>query len=140
MNKNRNISPTLIKRLKIQGYCNLTDYELKELNFGNRFAYILCSIIVFIGVFTINIQLLIAMMIVALLGVSLPYHPFDYIYNHLLRYIMKKPKLPPRSKQIKFACSIATIWLATTIGLFSKGFTIAGYIVGGFLFISHSWY
>jgi len=130
----KSVSPKLVKRLKIQGYCGISDNDLSALAFGNRFAFILCSIIVFLGVVLANIPLLCAMLLVALYGVLLPYHPFDYIYNHGLRKILNKPKLPPRSLQIKFACSVATIWLATTSGLFFLDFMTAGYIVGGILF------
>jgi len=135
MKKNQTlISPDRIKRLKVQGYCNYPDANLSELAFGNRFAYIICSSILLIGIITANIPILASMMIVALFGVILPYHPFDYIYNHLIRGMVNKPELPPRSKQLKFACGIATIWIAATIYLFYAGFTIGGYIVGGMLF------
>jgi len=91
-------------------------------------------VILLIGVITANIPILATMMIIALFGVILPYHPFDYIYNHVVRGMVNKPKLPPRSKQLKFACGIATIWIAATIYLFYAGFAIAGYISGGLLF------
>ena len=130
------VSPKLIKRLKIQGYCGISDNRLSQLAFGNRFAYILCSVLIFIGVTTASIPILCFMMIVALYGVLLPHHPFDYIYNHLLSRLMNKPKLPPRSIQIKFACSIATVWLAMTVGLFYLDYMTAGYILGGALFLS----
>lgn len=133
MKKNKPISSKLIKRLKTQGYCNISENHLSELAFGNRLAFMMCSIVVFIGVAMANIPLLSAMGLIAFFGIVLPYHPFDYIYNHGLRIIMKKRKLPPRSRQIKFACTIATLWLASTIGLFYMDYMIAGYIVGGIL-------
>lgn len=67
-------------------------------------------------------------------GVVLPYHPFDYIYNHLVRRVLDKPRLPRRSNQLKFACGVATIWIAATIYLFYYGFAMAGYVAGGMLF------
>lgn len=128
------ISATRIHRIKAQGYSNYSDVELSALAFGNRFAFIFCSIILAIGVITANITILMAMSIVAFLGIFLYYHPFDYIYNHVLRSMLNKPKLPPRSKQLKFACIIATLWLIVTIYLFNANFYIAGYVVGGLLF------
>jgi len=86
MKSNRQIlSETRINRMKVQDYCNYSDAELSELAFGNRFAIILCSTIIAIGVTTAIIPILIAMTIVAFFRIILPYHPFDYIYNHLLR-------------------------------------------------------
>lgn len=128
------ISPARIHRLKVQGYRNLKDDELSKLAFGNRFAYILCSTVLLIGIITSNIPLLSIMFFIAFFGIVLPYHPFDYIYNELLSNSMNKPKLPPRSKQLKFACVIATSGIALIIFLFYKGLTLAGYIVGGSLY------
>ncbi len=127
------LSTTRIKFLKAQGYYNLSDAEISELVFGNRFAYIVCGSIVAIAVATAHIPTLIAMTIVAFLGIILPYHPFDYIYNHMLRSLLNKPKLPPRSKQLKFTCVIATLWLTATIYLFYADLAIAGYVLGGLL-------
>jgi len=120
--------------IRAQGYCGYTDSEISKLAFGNRFTYYLCSFLLLIGVVSVNIPILSIMMIVALSGIILPNHPFDYIYNTLLSKPLNKPKLPRRSKQLKFACLIATVWIAATIYLFSVGFTIVGYVAGGILF------
>jgi len=133
-NRLHTISAARIRRLRVQGYCNIKDEELSKLAFGNRFAFILCSTVLLIGIITSNIPLLSVMLLIAVLGILLPYHPFDYVYNGLLTNLLDKPKLPPRSKQLKFACIIATLWISSTIYLFYAGFTVAGYIAGGLLF------
>lgn len=134
MEKNQQLlSTTRIKFLKAQGYCNLSDAIISELAFGNRFAYIVCGSIVAVSVATAHIPTIIAMTVIAFLGILLPYHPFDYIYNHVLRGILNKPELPPRSKQLKFTCAIATLWLIATIYLFYSGRSTAGYILGSLL-------
>jgi hypothetical protein len=129
------ISNKRIQRIKAQGYFKCSDQEISDLSFGNRFAYILCTSILIIGVATANIPILIAMGSIAFLGVVLPNHPFDYIYNYWLRYSLHKPKLPTRSIQLKFACSMATAFIATTIYLFSSGYMTAGYVVGSLLIV-----
>ena len=135
MNNSGNlISSERIGRLKVQGYRDMSDGDISQLAFGNRFAYIVCSTILLVGVITANIPVLGTMMIIAFFGVVLPYHPFDYIYNHLVRRVLDKPRLPRRSNQLKFACGVATIWIAATIYLFYYGFAMAGYIAGGMLF------
>jgi hypothetical protein len=128
------LSDRRLHGIRTQGYCNYSDENLTELAFGNRFAYYTCSFFLLIGVISANIEILGAMMVVSILGILLPNHPFDYIYNIFLSKPMNKPKLPHRSKQLKFACTVATIWLAATIYLFYTGLTIAGYISGGLLF------
>lgn len=129
----QHLSATRINRLKAQGYCGYSDAELSALAFGNRFAYIVCGTIVAIAVAAANIPTLIVMTIVAFFGIILQYHPFDYIYNHVLRGMLNKPKLPPRSKQLKFTCIIATLLLVTTTYLFYVDLATAGYVLGGLL-------
>jgi hypothetical protein len=41
-----------------------------------------------------------------------------------------------RTVQERFACAIATVWLAVTIYLFTAGWAVAGTILGGLLFWS----
>ncbi len=129
-------SSSRIKRIRAQGYFQCSDMEISELAFGNRFAYILCSIILIFGVITANLPILSTMLTIAFLGVVLPNHPFDYLYNYTLRNVIESPKLPPRSKQLKFACRIATLFLIATILLFYFGYATAGYIVGALLISS----
>jgi len=90
-------------------------------------------VILAIGVAAANNPTLMAMSIFAFFGIVLAYHPFDYIYNHLLRGMKNKPKLPPRSKQLKFACTIATVWLIAIIYLFYAGLAVPRYINGGLM-------
>lgn len=127
------ISAKRIGRLKMQGFCNMTDAEVSEHAFGNRFATSVCFLILLIAVPLANIPLLTAMMFIALFGVLLPNHPFDYVYNNGVRQILNKPKLPPRSKQFKFTCMVATVWLAAVVYVFFAGFMVAGYVLGGLI-------
>ena len=120
--------------MRTQGYCDYSDANLSELAFGNRFTYYLCSLLLLIGVISANIPILTAMMIISIFGVILPNHPFDYIYNILLSGPLNKPKLPRRAKQLKFACTVSSIWIGAIIYLFYTGLTTAGYVSGGVLF------
>lgn len=110
-----NLSQTRINRIKAQGYQNYSDHQISDLAFGNRFAYQLCTSILIVGVLLWNVPILGAMMTVAFFGVVLPNHPFDYIYNYFLAKRMNKPQVPPRSIQLKFACSAATLCIGSTI-------------------------
>ena len=131
--KTKELSAVGLKRLRAQGYTSQSDQELCQLAFGNRFAYQSCVTILIIGVTLSSIPILTVMTFVALLGVILPNHPFDYLYNLVLSKRMKKPQLPPRSAQLKFACTIATLWIGTTTYLFYQGMMISGYVIGGLL-------
>lgn len=127
-----------IERIREQGYFQYSSAEIEALAFGNRFAYRLCVGMLILGVVFTNIPLLSLMFLIAFGGVVLPNHPFDYIYNHLLADRMGKPKLPPRSKQLKFACTMATIVIGATIYFFASGMMIAGYVMGAQLIVAAS--
>lgn len=135
MKTNKPLSATRLARLRDQGFWTQSDEELNDLAFGIRFAYRLCTSIVFFGIATQNVTILIAMMGVAFLSVFLPNHAFDYIYNAFLAERMNKPKLPERSVQIKFACSIATVWLGGLIYLFAIGQTSTALILGAIFLV-----
>lgn len=122
-----------IRYIRAQGYFHLTDEQIASLSFGNRFAYILCASLLATGVATAHIPTLAVMGMIAFGTIILPYHPFDYLYNYLIRHWLHKPELPPRSKQLKFACTIASLWIAACIYLFYTGMAVAGYIMGGLL-------
>lgn len=124
------------KWLTVQGYSTYTDKELHDYRFGIRFAYALCGSIVLLGLLFHNISLLVVAAIVAFFGMFPPRHPFDYLYNGLVRHWLHKPKLPPRTAQGRFACGIATIWLIITIYLLQNHHTVAGYIFGAVLLCS----
>lgn len=122
-----------INNIRTQGYFDQTDQEVASLALGNRFAYSLCLSIVVVGTALGNVPLLAAMTVVAFFGVVLPNHPFDYLYNYGLRQMLGRPKLPRRSPQLKFACTVATLWLGATVFAFYSGAMTAGYILGGSL-------
>ena len=127
------VSAKRIERLKVQGFCNMTDAEVSAHAVGNRFATTVCFLILLVAVPLASVPILTAMMFIAFLGVIMPNHPFDYIYNNGVRQMLDKPKLPVRSKQFKFACSVATVWLAAVIFMFYAQYMVAGYVLGGLL-------
>ncbi|MGE0587083.1 MAG: DUF4395 family protein [Cyclobacteriaceae bacterium] len=121
------------KRFETQGYCGFTDVELNDFKFGIRFAYYMCGSLVVIGLLTTNLNVLGAAMIIAFLGTLPPYHPFDYLYNYVIRHLIHKPKMPPRSNQGRFACGIATVWLGGVLYLFYNGLHFWAYFTGWIL-------
>lgn len=127
------ISPVRRKRLETQGYEGFTDSQLNDFKFGIRFAYYLCGSLALLGLLLTDPEILAAAMIIAFFGSLPPYHPFDYLYNYVIRHWINKPKMPHRSNQGRFACGIATVWLGGTIYLFYAGYNTAGYIAGGLL-------
>lgn len=127
------LSEKRLNRLRTQGYTNQSDYELSDMAFGIRFAYRLCVGVVITAMLTQSLVLFSGMFVLACLGILLPNHPFDYIYNYTLSKWMDKPQLPARAKQLKFACTIATLWLASVVYFLSVGFTTTAMVLAGML-------
>ncbi|WP_138429600.1 DUF4395 domain-containing protein [Fodinibius saliphilus] len=131
-----NLSEARISRIKEQGYAlGYSKDEICQHAVGNRFAYQMCTLLFTTGLILTNIPILAVAMLIAALTVFLPYHPFDYLYNHSLRHWLNRPKLPPRSAQAKFACGIASICLGVIIYLFYQSLYLWGYLLGGVLFV-----
>jgi hypothetical protein len=128
------ISEARIRRIKCQGYDkNFSDEEISQHSLGNRLAYQLCTLLFASGLALTSIPILITAASIAALAVFLPYHPFDYLYNSIIRHLFHRPKLPRRPAQAKFACGIASIWLGIVIYLFHLKVFLWGYILGGIL-------
>jgi hypothetical protein len=123
------ISPACRKRLHVQGYEKFSDNELNDYKFGIRFAYACCITLVAFGLIFQNIPILAIAAIIAFAGAFPPYHPFDYLFNHGVRHLLGKPKLPPRTNQGRFACGIASVWLAITIYLLYNSYIVFGNVL-----------
>ena len=130
MTNSNNLSSRRISRIREQGYFEYSDQEIGAFAFGNRFAIRLCVIILIPAVSFAIIPLLIFMNVVAFSSIFLTNHPFDYIYNHLLRKWTVGAKLPPRSPQLRFACFLASCVIASTIYFFESEMMLEGYIMG----------
>lgn len=123
------------RKFEIQGYCGYSDKELTAYAPGIRFAYQISTATVAVGLILTSIPILVTVMASAFLGLVLPRHPFDYLYNSTVRYWLKKPAMPRRSPQSKFAFLIGSLWLAMIIFLFSKILFPFGYIAGVILLV-----
>jgi hypothetical protein len=115
--------------LRVQGFTNYTEMQLKYFRSGIRFAYALCAIIVLLAIPFDSIVLLSIAAITAFFGVLLPRHPFDYLYNCTVRFAVKKSKIPKRNPQNRFACGVATFLLSLAIYLLYSDYRMAGFAI-----------
>lgn len=118
--------------LTTQGYC-LSDTERRELSLALRFSTGLCLTLVVVA-----LALQSPVMVFALSGIGLvagfsARHPFDHLWNHVVRHVGGGPVLPPNPPRRRHAFKVATVWLATVGVLLSAGATTAGLLLGGLL-------
>jgi len=125
------VSPTIRKRLEIQGFCNLDDATLTTAEPWLRFTPALCAAIVAAGTVVSAEWVLFALVPIALLGAVLPFHTFDLIYNLGIRWITGTGSLPRNGPPRRFACAAGAVWTTAIAASFAWGPAVLGYALGG---------
>lgn len=120
------------KYLQIQGH-HLDDDALSEIGPWMRWPYVLCASILTVGVALASPTILWTLSAVALATVFLPSHPFNYIYNYVVRHLTGTRPLPPSTIQGRFSCGVGGTWLIATGAAFFTGATTTAYVLGGAL-------
>lgn len=116
--------------LTMQGYARLSEDERKGLWLGLRFAPALCFTGIALGFFLASPVLLLAMAAAAFIGGFVtPKHPFDYLYDATLRPLLGGPSVPPSPAPRRFACQLATPWIAGIAVAFLAGLTALAWIL-----------
>jgi hypothetical protein len=124
------LNPVLRSRLEAQGFCNLDDATLEEIGPWLRWSPVLCTLVMTAGVLLQSPWLLWGLAAIAFLGVLLPLHPFDLLYNHGMRHLTGTRSLPRHGPQRRFACGIASAWLLATGWAFHAGASTLGFALG----------
>jgi hypothetical protein len=107
--------------LTMQGYGALDDRARRQLWLGLRFAPALCLIGIAAGTALASPPLLLALAATALLGGFVTAkHPFDRLYDAALRPALGGP-IPPSPAPRRFACQLATPWIAAVAIAFLAG-------------------
>jgi hypothetical protein len=127
------ISPVTRRRLEIQGFVGVDEQTLAVTAPWLRMAFALCTAIAAVATMLASPALLYALVPIAAWAAVFPVHPFDLIYNHVVRRFTGTPPLPERGAPGRFACGLAAVWLVATAMAFQAGATITGYALGGTL-------
>jgi hypothetical protein len=123
-------STTIRARLEAQGFCNLAEATLQEVGPWLRWSPAICTLCMLAGVALASPAILWALALTAFLGVLLPFHPFDLLYNYGARHLTGTRPLPHQGPQRRFACGIASAWLTVTGWAFHVGATTMAYTLG----------
>ncbi len=108
-----------------QGFQSYTPSELKSLTWGLRFTPFLCMALGFFGLVNHNIVILFIISASGIIAAFFPnMHPFDLIYNNLVRPIFKGVRLPPNPLQRRLACLGAGFMNATIAFMFMTDPTV----------------
>jgi hypothetical protein len=118
--------------LTTQGYC-LNDAELRELSLALRFSTGLCLTLVVVALALESAVIVFTLVGIGAIASFTARHPFDHLWNHVIRHVVGGPALPPNPPRRRHAFKVATVWLAIVGGLFSAGATTAALLLGGLL-------
>lgn len=118
------------QRLEAQGFCGLDDATLAEVGPWLRWSPALCTFVMILGVSLQSPIILWLLAGVAFLGVFLPFHPFDLLYNYGVRHLAGTGPFPHNGPQRKFACGLASAWLVATGWAFHVGASTLGFSLG----------
>ena len=122
--------PSLRARVEMQGFMGLSDDMLGQVEPGLRFSPAICAAWAATATWAGSTVSLIVLTGFALLGAVLPRHPFDAVYNYGLRHLMTAPSIPTYGPPRRFACAVATVWLAATAAAFAVGAETLGRALG----------
>jgi hypothetical protein len=124
---------TLRRRLEAQGFRGLDEAALAEIGPWLRWSPALCAVFMAAGTILASPPALWALAAIALLGAVFPAHPFDLLYNGVVRHLTGTRPLPHHGPQRRFACGMAAAWLTGTGLAFDQGLTTLGYALGAAL-------
>ncbi|MBW2466145.1 MAG: DUF4395 domain-containing protein [Deltaproteobacteria bacterium] len=127
------LSPTIKRRLDIQGFTEVNRVVLEETAPWLRFAYGFCAVLTSVGVALASPAILLGLTFFSAWGAASAVHPFDHIYNYGIRRFTGTGPLPKRGGPGRFACGLGTVWLLVTAWAFYGGFMLTGYILGALL-------
>ncbi|MFC1826871.1 DUF4395 family protein [Thermodesulfobacteriota bacterium] len=124
------LTPTIKRRLDIQGFTETDPKVLEETAPWLGFPYGICAILAAIGTILASPVVLLSLAFFSAWAAASPVHPFDYIYNYGIRRVTGTGPLPKRGAPGRFACGLGTVWLVVTAWAFYSGMMLTGYILG----------
>lgn len=116
--------------VEMQGFAGLTDEEVCRLDPWLRLAPGVCLVWTLVGTALGSPLVLWLLVPFALLGVVLPVHPFDAVYDLGIRRLTGGPAIPRYRAPRRFACSVAALWVVATATAFTVGATTLGSVLG----------
>lgn len=124
------VNPVVRGRLEAQGFCGLDDATLEQLAPWLRWTYTIGTAVTVVGVVLMSPGILWALAVITSVGIVLPFHPFDLLYNFGMRHLTGTPPFPHSGPQRRFVFVVATGWLIATGWAFSVGADVAGIALG----------
>lgn len=121
------------RRLEAQGFLGLTDDELRVIGPWMRFTPVLNLTFTVMATALSSVPLLVGLAILMAAGAMMPVHPFDALYNGLVRRITRTQPLPKSGVRRRIVFVVGAAWLLLIAGTFLSGMSGVGYVLGGLM-------
>ena len=127
------LTPRLQTWLEVRGIETSDDPEFLKMVPWLRTTFLACGSLVGIATAFAFTPLLWLMVPIAAAGAIFRVHPFDAIYNYGIRHVIGTRKLAPNGVPTRFACAMATPWIAAIALSFHFGAAPLAYVLGALL-------
>jgi hypothetical protein len=131
-------------RLRVRGITPSNDPEFVKMAPWTRLTFSLCTSVGGLATVLAWPGLLWVMVGIATAGAIGTRHPFDHVYNLVVRRFTGTIELPRNGAPTRFSCGIAAVWFATMAIAFSGGYDLVAYglgamfiVVGALISITH---
>ena len=120
-----------------QGYCTYSDAKLRSISNGLRFTPLVCMFLALYGLLVLqNPYWHFAIAALGIVPFWFPeHHPFDLLYNHVVRHIVKAEKLPANPLPRRIACVMGGLMNVGIGASFLSGNTTLAYVFGAVLIV-----
>lgn len=116
--------------MELQGYRGLCDRNLAELDPWLRVAPAFCAGWALVASLQGAADAIALLAVIAFVGAFAPLHPFDLPYNLVIRHWTGTPPIPASGPPRRFACAVASVWLAGIAAALAGGAAAMGLALG----------
>lgn len=118
------------RRLEVQGFLGLRDEELSAVRPWMRFTPALNTAVTAGATLLASPVLCLAVAAIMAPGAITRWHPFDVLFNQVVRRLIAAPPLPPSGPRRRLIFGLAAVWMALTAWAFGTGAMVLGYVLG----------
>lgn len=128
---------TVKERLAARWFaCRVTSGR-KSAQYGMRFSYPLYISVVTLGILFQNPYILSFTALIAFLGIILPMHPFDYLYNYAVTKLTGFGRIPGRGSELQISSSMALTFNLFVVVSIVYGFQL-NYVIMALIYVASS--
>jgi hypothetical protein len=121
---------TTRRRLEVQGFLGMSDAELLDVGRWMRFTPSCNLALTVAGTATGSVSLLTGLALIMAVGALAPAHPFDVLYNIVIRPATGTKRLPRSGVRRKITFVVGALWLGATAAFFANGHRRTAYVFG----------